>query len=72
MNKNGTLLLTFEFSGRDGRYKKWKMAVQRSLGWAAVKMSDHMTGKDKEAEKINENLPTIIDDMSLRQSAPFF
>ena len=30
---------------RDARYKKWKMAVERSLGWAAVKKSDQMTGK---------------------------
>lgn len=28
---------------RDARYKKWKMAVQRSLGWAAAKKSSAMT-----------------------------
>uniref|UniRef100_A0A0K8T8D7 Probable glycerol kinase n=3 Tax=Lygus hesperus TaxID=30085 RepID=A0A0K8T8D7_LYGHE len=30
---------------RNLRYTKWKMAVQRSLGWAATKRSVHMTGK---------------------------
>ncbi|KAG8042027.1 hypothetical protein G9C98_000018 [Cotesia typhae] len=28
---------------RDGRYKKWKMAVQRSMGWAATKITAQMT-----------------------------
>lgn len=37
----------FLFVERDARYKKWKMAVQRSLGWAAGKMSHQMTGKCK-------------------------
>lgn len=32
------------FSERNLRYKKWKMAVQRSLGWAISKKSDLMTG----------------------------
>lgn len=35
----------FLITERDGRYKKWKMAVQRSLGWAATKITAHMTGK---------------------------
>lgn len=35
------------FVERDARYKKWKMAVQRSLGWVTGKMSDQMTGKCK-------------------------
>ncbi|XP_015599530.1 glycerol kinase isoform X2 [Cephus cinctus] len=38
-----TFLPTTTPEERDARYKKWKMAVQRSLGWAAVKMSDQMT-----------------------------
>ncbi|XP_043483954.1 glycerol kinase-like isoform X1 [Leptopilina heterotoma] len=38
-----TFLPTTTPEERDGRYKKWKMAVQRSLGWATVKMSDQMT-----------------------------
>lgn len=29
---------------RDARYTKWKMAVQRSLGWASTKKSITMTG----------------------------
>ncbi|XP_043281441.1 glycerol kinase isoform X2 [Venturia canescens] len=40
---NDTFLPTTTPEGRDGRYKKWKMAVQRSMGWAEVKMSDRMT-----------------------------
>ncbi|XP_032685803.1 glycerol kinase isoform X1 [Odontomachus brunneus] len=38
-----TFLPTTTPEERDARYKKWKMAVERSLGWAAVKMSDQMT-----------------------------
>ncbi|XP_033210866.1 glycerol kinase [Belonocnema kinseyi] len=38
-----TFLPTTTPEERDARYKKWKMAVQRSLGWASVKMSDQMT-----------------------------
>lgn len=30
---------------RDARYKKWKMAVERSLGWEVVQKSEQMTGK---------------------------
>ncbi|KAF3429157.1 hypothetical protein E2986_05188 [Frieseomelitta varia] len=40
-----TFLPTTTPEERDARYKKWKMAVERSLGWAAVKKSDQMTGK---------------------------
>lgn len=32
------------FLERNLRYKKWKMAVQRSLGWAVTKKSVVMTG----------------------------
>lgn len=50
------LLFVYLFLERDARYNKWKMAIQRSLGWASVKMSEQMTGKDwffteKETEK---------------------
>ncbi|XP_029052003.1 glycerol kinase isoform X3 [Osmia bicornis bicornis] len=38
-----TFLPTTTSEERDARYKKWKMAVERSLGWAAVKKSDQMT-----------------------------
>ncbi|KAI4492423.1 hypothetical protein M0804_002214 [Polistes exclamans] len=42
-----TFLPTTTPEERDARYKKWKMAVERSLGWAAVKKSDQMTGNIK-------------------------
>ncbi|XP_012277459.1 glycerol kinase isoform X2 [Orussus abietinus] len=38
-----TFLPTTTPEERDLRYKKWKMAVHRSLGWAAMKISDNMT-----------------------------
>ncbi|KAG5315040.1 GLPK kinase, partial [Pseudoatta argentina] len=38
-----TFLPTTTPEERDARYKKWKMAVERSLGWATCKMSDQMT-----------------------------
>ncbi|XP_068974325.1 glycerol kinase 3-like isoform X2 [Bombus flavifrons] len=38
-----TFLPTTTPEERDARYTKWKMAVERSLGWAAVKRSDQMT-----------------------------
>ncbi|KAM0732862.1 Glycerol kinase 3 [Formica fusca] len=38
-----TFLPTTTTEERDARYKKWKMAVERSLGWATVKKSDQMT-----------------------------
>ncbi|XP_044009771.1 glycerol kinase-like isoform X2 [Aphidius gifuensis] len=38
-----TYLPTTTPEERDGRYKKWKMAVQRSLGWASVQRSETMT-----------------------------
>ena len=38
-----TFLPTTTPEGRDARYKKWKMAVERSLGWSAIKRSDQMT-----------------------------
>ncbi|XP_066584551.1 glycerol kinase 3-like [Prorops nasuta] len=38
-----TFLPTTTPEERDNRYKKWKMAVERSLGWASVQMSEQMT-----------------------------
>lgn len=38
-----TFLPTTTSEERDARYKKWKMAVERSLGWATVRKSDQMT-----------------------------
>lgn len=49
---------SFHIVERDARYKKWKMAVERSLGWASVKMSDQMTGKSK---SIGHLKPEITD-----------
>ncbi|CAG5101348.1 Similar to GK3P: Glycerol kinase 3 (Homo sapiens) [Cotesia congregata] len=40
---NDTFLPTTTPEERDGRYKKWKMAVQRSMGWAATKITAQMT-----------------------------
>jgi len=38
-----TFLPTITEDERDARYTKWKMAVQRSLGWATTKKSVAMT-----------------------------
>ncbi|XP_026324495.1 glycerol kinase isoform X1 [Hyposmocoma kahamanoa] len=40
-----TFLPTTTDDDRDARYTKWKMAVQRSLGWATTKKSIAMTGQ---------------------------
>jgi len=37
------------------------MAVERSLGWAAVKMSDQMTGKCKTIEQVKAEVPAMIE-----------
>lgn len=37
----------WSLADRDARYTKWKMAVQRSLGWATAKRSIAMTGQAK-------------------------
>lgn len=42
-----TFLPTTTDDDRDARYTKWKMAVQRSLGWATTKKSITMTGQAK-------------------------
>ncbi|XP_033328567.1 glycerol kinase isoform X2 [Megalopta genalis] len=38
-----TFLPTTTPEERDARYKKWKMAVERSLGWVEIKKSERMT-----------------------------
>lgn len=45
----------FYFLDRDARYTKWKMAVQRSLGWATTKKSIVMTGQTKRKHSITNN-----------------
>ncbi|GBP75324.1 Glycerol kinase 3 [Eumeta japonica] len=44
---NDVYLPTTTNDDRDARYTKWKMAVQRSLGWATAKKSNAMTGQGK-------------------------
>lgn len=51
-------------SERDARYKKWRMAVQRSLGWASEKMSLQMTGNKKyTAASRTEHVDSIKDSL---------
>lgn len=40
-----TFLPTTTPEERNTRYSKWKMAVERSLGWAVTKKSDTMTNE---------------------------
>ncbi|CAH2014917.1 unnamed protein product [Acanthoscelides obtectus] len=49
-----TFLPTSTESERDARYTKWKMAVQRSLGWALAKKSSVMT---EERYKLLASIP---------------
>ncbi|XP_028168088.1 glycerol kinase isoform X3 [Ostrinia furnacalis] len=42
-----TFLPTTTLDDRDSRYTKWKMAVQRSLGWTTTRKSIAMTGQAK-------------------------
>uniref|UniRef100_A0A8D8TWJ8 glycerol kinase n=1 Tax=Cacopsylla melanoneura TaxID=428564 RepID=A0A8D8TWJ8_9HEMI len=44
-----TFLPHTTYEERDTRYKKWKMAVDRSLGWAVNRKSDLMTGNQDNA-----------------------
>ncbi|KMQ94260.1 glycerol kinase 3 [Lasius niger] len=55
-----TFLPTTTPEERDARYKKWKMAVERSLGWATVKKSDQMTGKCKTVAQTRFEMSGII------------
>ncbi|XP_072400887.1 glycerol kinase 3-like isoform X1 [Diabrotica undecimpunctata] len=52
-----TFLPTSTESERDYRYSKWKMAVQRSLGWAVPKKSKIMT---EERYRLLSSLPGCI------------
>lgn len=38
-----TFLPTTTTADRDARYHKWKMAIERSLGWSVQKKSEAMT-----------------------------
>ncbi|XP_023024251.2 glycerol kinase 3 [Leptinotarsa decemlineata] len=49
-----TFLPTSTESERDARYTKWKMAVQRSLGWAVAKKTSVMT---EERYKLLASIP---------------
>lgn len=40
-----TFLPTTTIEERNGRYSKWKMAVERSLGWCVTKKSELMTNE---------------------------
>lgn len=40
-----TFLPTTTIEERNARYSKWKMAVERSLGWCVTKKSDLMTNE---------------------------
>lgn len=42
-HQQDTYLPTTTETERNLRYNKWKMAVQRSLGWAVTKKSEAMT-----------------------------
>ncbi|CAH2061830.1 unnamed protein product, partial [Iphiclides podalirius] len=52
-----TFLPTTTDDDRDARYTKWKMAVQRSLGWATAKRSIAMTGQAKRRHSAAAPLP---------------
>ncbi|NP_001166873.1 glycerol kinase-like protein [Bombyx mori] len=52
-----TFLPTTTDDDRDARYTKWKMAVQRSLGWATTKKSITMT---EERYKLLSSMPAAL------------
>ncbi|CAG9116309.1 unnamed protein product [Plutella xylostella] len=52
-----TFLPTTTDDDRDARYTKWKMAVQRSLGWATTKKSITMT---EERYKLLASIPATL------------
>ncbi|XP_047037990.1 glycerol kinase-like isoform X4 [Helicoverpa zea] len=54
---NDTFLPTTTDDDRDARYTKWKMAVQRSLGWATTKKSFTMT---EERYKLLASIPATL------------
>nr|XP_029720221.1 glycerol kinase-like isoform X1 [Aedes albopictus]XP_029720223.1 glycerol kinase-like isoform X1 [Aedes albopictus]XP_029720228.1 glycerol kinase-like isoform X1 [Aedes albopictus] len=53
-----TFLPTTTEEERNARYTKWKMAVQRSLGWAVTKKSDAMTD-DTRLDKCTNVVSTL-------------
>ncbi|XP_046974371.1 glycerol kinase-like isoform X2 [Vanessa cardui] len=54
-----TFLPTTTDDDRDARYTKWKMAVQRSLGWASTKKSITMTGQAKRKSSMFQSSDTL-------------
>lgn len=42
---HNTFLPTTTIEERNARYSKWKMAVERSLGWSITKKSELMTNE---------------------------
>ncbi|CAG9572900.1 unnamed protein product [Danaus chrysippus] len=56
-NDGMTGLLPLFEDDRDARYTKWKMAVQRSLGWATTKKSFAMT---EERYKLLASIPATL------------
>lgn len=64
-----TMYSFFLLVERDARYKKWKMAVQRSLGWATGKMSNQMTGKRKTIKQAKSEVSGVIEAALLKYSS---
>ncbi|XP_032524346.1 glycerol kinase isoform X2 [Danaus plexippus] len=62
-----TFLPTTTDDDRDARYTKWKMAVQRSLGWATTKKSFAMTGQ-KRKNSIFQSIDTTSPPNSRKNS----
>ncbi|XP_047509707.1 glycerol kinase-like isoform X2 [Pieris napi] len=62
-----TFLPTTTDDDRDARYTKWKMAVQRSLGWATTKKSIAMTGQ-KRKNSTTQSFDTISPPSSRKAS----
>lgn len=50
-------MIYFSPPERDARFKKWKMAVERSLGWAVTRKSELMTGNDPDSEALARDVP---------------
>lgn len=52
---------TYVISERDHRYTKWKMAVQRSLGWAIARKTNVMTGMLYDIKALDHRKKLLID-----------
>ncbi|XP_060808028.1 glycerol kinase isoform X2 [Amyelois transitella] len=63
-SRTHTFLPTTTHDDRDARYTKWKMAVQRSLGWATTKKTITMTGQARR----NSMLPQHSDHDNLNRA----